>query len=176
MGMATDRTMAALRNRLGLDISVIEQFGRYVWGLLHLDLGYSARFNAPVVELIGGRLGNTVLLMLTALGLALLVGVTMGVVMAMRAGRATDHVLSFVALLFYSVPVFWGALILVLIFSVQQMVAMAGTRRSALREMFETVLDRLKYHPTGRLTVLVLHAAYARLVRTSMLEAGRRTM
>ena len=89
-GAATSAGMEALRARLGLDQSLITQFGQYVWGLLHLDLGQSVRYNAPVIDLIWQRLPDTVLLMVTAMTIAVALGIVMGMTMARFAGRLPD--------------------------------------------------------------------------------------
>src|ERR1700744_6385579 len=93
-GSATAETMAMMRERFGLDQPVLTQLMSFLNHLLHFDLGYSPRFNASVLDIIMQRLPNTVLLMVTALGFALLLGIVVGSVMAAWAGRWPDRVLS----------------------------------------------------------------------------------
>lgn len=175
-GAATAETMAELRSRFGLDLPIIDQFARYIWGLLHLDLGTSTRFNLPVGEVIMSRLPSTLLLMTVALGFALCVGIGMGVLMSLRAGRFLDRALSFVALFFYSVPAFWGALMLVIIFSVRLGWLPSGGYQTIGFEgsTFATFLDRARYIVLPALSLAMFFiAVYARLTRASMLEASR---
>ncbi|HWL70982.1 MAG TPA: ABC transporter permease [Geminicoccus sp.] len=172
-GAATAETMAATRARLGLDLPLLDQFLNYVTGLLHLDLGFSAKFGVPVLEVILDRLPNTLLLMVTALVFALLVGIIAGFLMALRAGSILDRAISVVALFFYSVPSFWGALMLIVIFSVQlgwlpssgyQTIGFEGSG-------LELALDMARYLALPALSLsLFFIAIYARLTRASMLE------
>jgi peptide/nickel transport system permease protein len=172
-GAATAETMAATRARLGLDLPLLDQFLNYVSGLVHLDLGFSAKFGVPVLEVILSRLPNTLLLMVTALVFALLVGIGAGFLMALRAGSLLDRAISVIALFFYSIPSFWGALMLIVIFSVQlgwlpssgyQTIGFEGSG-------LELALDMARYLILPALSLsLFFIAIYARLTRASMLE------
>ncbi len=75
-GSATEETMTALRHHFGLDQPLLMQFLSYIENLLHFSLGFSPLYNMPVSRLIGERLPGSLLLMTTALGLALIVGIT----------------------------------------------------------------------------------------------------
>jgi peptide/nickel transport system permease protein len=172
-GAATAETMAATRARLGLDLPLLDQFLNYLWHLLHLDLGFSAKFGVPVLEVVLDRLPATLLLMVTALVFALLVGLAAGFVMALKPGSLLDRAISVAALLFYSVPSFWGALMLIVIFSVQlgwlpssgyQTIGFEGSG-------LELALDMARYLVLPALSLsLFFIAIYARLTRASMLE------
>lgn len=117
-GAATQETMVMLKIRFGLDQPVLSQLVTYFYNLSHLSLGFSARYNAPVSELILSRLWMTILLKLSALSLALSIGVLFGVIMERFRNRWPDRLLSFLSLIFYSTPSFWTGLMLVLLFSV----------------------------------------------------------
>lgn len=175
-GTATAETMAALRSRLGLDLSVMTQFGNYVRGLLHFDLGYSARFGVPVTEIILDRLPATLILMVTALVASLFLGILAGTVMAAQVGRLTDRVLSVIVLLFYSVPSFWGALMLIVVFSVKlgwlpsNGMTTIGLSGPALVHLLD--LGAHLILPATSLALFFI-AIYARLTRASMLEVAR---
>src|SRR5207237_943840 len=80
-------TVAALRARFGLDQPVLVQLIAYLDNLAHFSLGYSPRYNLPVADIIGQRLPGTVVLMATALVIALAGGIALGIVMATFAGR-----------------------------------------------------------------------------------------
>ena len=172
-GGGTAETMAALRGRFGLDRPVLVQLGNFLGHLLHGDLGTSARFGVPVAGLVTERLGSTLLLMLTALGLALLAGVALGWAMAARAGRWPDRVLQVVALLCYSTPGFWVGLMAIVLFSVK-LGWLPGngseTVGAGLRGL-PWAIDRLSYLvlPAASLALFYV-AVYARLVRASLLE------
>src|SRR5271154_6845309 len=74
-GSATAEMMDALRQRVGVDQTGLTQLVSYFVHLAHFNLGYSAHFEMPVSQLILERLPNTLLLMLSALGLAIAVGI-----------------------------------------------------------------------------------------------------
>ena len=165
--------MTALRAHFGLDQPLIRQFLAYVDNLLHFSLGFSPLYNMPVSRLIGERLPGSLLLMTTALGIALLVGISAGVIMSSFAGRLPDRLLSVIALLFYSIPGFWIGLMLIVVFSVwlgwlpSGGAETIGTGLTGLRWM----LDRVRHLilPATSLALFFI-AIYARLVRASMLE------
>jgi peptide/nickel transport system permease protein len=172
-GSATEETMTALRAHFGLDQPLIRQFLAYVDNLAHFSLGFSPLYNMPVSRLIGERLPGSLLLMTTALGIALLVGISAGVIMSSFAGRLPDRLLSVIALLFYSIPGFWIGLMLIVVFSVwlgwlpSGGAETIGTGLTGLRWM----LDRVRHLilPATSLALFFI-AIYARLVRASMLE------
>src|SRR5260221_8854659 len=98
---------------------MLTQLVSYLVHLAHLDLGYSTRFGMPVLPLILERLPNTMVLMLSALGMALGMGILAGWIMAIFAGRWPDRILQVVVLLFYSTPGFWIGLMAIVLFSVK---------------------------------------------------------
>ncbi len=172
-GSATAETMAQMRGFFGLDQPMVRQLVTYVVKLAHLDLGYSARFGTPVLPLILERLPATLLLMVSALGMALVLGILAGWVMAIFAGRWPDWVLQFLVLVFYSTPGFWIGLMAIVLFSVKlgwlpsngdMTVGMAGGGLGLL-------LDRARYLllPSLALSSFFI-AVYARLTRATMLE------
>ena len=172
-GFATEETMSALRLRLGLDLSVLAQLWDYLTGLLQGDLGQSARYGMPVAEVIWQRLPGTLLLMSASLALAIGVGVALGAVMAVFAGRLPDRILSVVSLLFYSVPAFWIGLMLILVFSVRLgwlPSGGSGTIGSGLTG-WAALLDQARYMILPALSLAIFYLAiYARLTRAAMLE------
>ena len=112
-GSATAETMAVLRSQFRLDLSMLERLMAYLGHLAQFDLGMSPRHNQPVLDLIASRMGNTLLLMLTALGMAL------GAIMATQVGRWPDRVFSILALVLYSTPAFWLGLMSIVLFAVK---------------------------------------------------------
>lgn len=173
-GSATAETMAALRARFGLDQPLLGRFLSYIDGLAHFSLGMSPRFNMPVVALIWERLPGTLVLMVVALGLALLLGVALGTVMASFAGRPLDRIISVVVLCFYSVPGFWIGLMLVIVFSVKLDWLPSGGFETvgSGRTGFAAVLDGVRHIilPATSLALFFV-AIYARLTRAAVLEA-----
>lgn len=172
-GSATEETMAALRRSMGLDLSALEQLKTYLLHLAQLDLGHSPRYAMPVLDLIMQRLPGTLILMATALGLAVVLGVALGAVMSSFAGRIPDRLLSVLSLLFYSIPGFWIGLMLILLFSVKLgwlPSGGSGTIGSSLTG-WAAVLDKARYMILPAMSLSLFYVAiYARLTRAAMLE------
>lgn len=175
-GSATPEYLAALRKQFGLDQPLPVQFALYLRNLLSLNLGFSFRQGLPVLELITQRLPATLLLMGTSITFALLVGSAMGIAAARRAGRATDTVISSIALLFYATPVFWTGIMLIVVFSVWLDWLPVGGMTSIERGY--TGLAYLKdvaAHLVLPATTLGLFflAVYTRLMRAAMIDVQR---
>ncbi len=113
---STDENVAVVRAQLGLDRPIVEQYLSWMGGILQGDLGRDFISDAPLTELLAQRLPVTLELTILAMGLALLIGVPLGVLAATRGpwtGRATS---AFVVAAI-SVPDFWLGIMLVLLFS-----------------------------------------------------------
>ncbi len=175
-GSATAEMMEQLRERFGLDVPLLQQLVTYLGNLAKLSLGYSPRFNLPVSELIASRLGNTLLLMGTALTFAFVTGLLMGTAMGVWAGRWPDRLLSLLALVLYSTPGFWLALMAIVVFSVSLGWLPSGgtaTIGADLRGL-DWLLDRTRYLVLPALTMAAFYVAiFARLTRAAFLEVSR---
>jgi peptide/nickel transport system permease protein len=174
-GSATVETMAALRERFGLDLPALDQLLAYLGNLAQFSLGQSPRYNMPVASLITQRLPNTLVLMLLALSFALAIGIAAGAVMATFVGRWTDRALSVLALLFYSIPGFWVGLMLIVAFSVKLGWLPSGGAETigSGATGIEALLDRLKHLILPALSLALFYVAiYARLTRGAMLEVA----
>lgn len=109
--------MAEIRERLCLDCPLLVQYGRWLGGVLRGDLGTSIRFQVPVAQLIGERLGPTILLGIASSAVTYLIGIPLGVLSAVRRNTWVEFVvntLSFVAL---AVPAFFLGLLLLKVLS-----------------------------------------------------------
>lgn len=107
-----------LEVELGLDKPLYVQYGIYLWNLLHGNLGTSFLSNQPVSSELLSRAPSTLLLSFSAIVFALLVGVPLGVIGGVSPGSPQDAVARFVAFTGTSIPYFWLALLLVLLFAV----------------------------------------------------------
>lgn len=175
-GAATAETMAMLRKNFGLDQPLFVQLANYLDHLAHFSLGHSPRFNASVVDIIMARLPNTVLLMVTALSLALAIGVALGSVMAAFAGRWLDRALSVLVLLLYSMPGFWVGLMAIVLFSVKLGWLPSDGNASLGIDLtgLSLIGDRLAHLVLPALALASFFVAvYARLTRAAMLEVQR---
>lgn len=111
-------SLAAIRHQFGLDQPVPVQFAKYVDNALHGNLGRSARNGIGVGHIILQRLPVTLELSLLAIVLAVLVGIPLGILAAVRRGGLTDSVSSVFGLVGLSIPNFWLGLLLILGLSV----------------------------------------------------------
>ncbi|MCC7282123.1 MAG: ABC transporter permease [Acetobacteraceae bacterium] len=115
---ATNREIEAIRAQLGLDRPFLEQMLAWYGGLFRGDLGRSILLNRPVWQAIVERLPITLPLALFGLVLTVLIGVPAGVIAALRANSWVDQAVTALAMLGVSVPSFWLALMLIVLFGV----------------------------------------------------------
>ncbi|SMH53927.1 ABC transporter permease [Mesorhizobium australicum] len=172
-GSATEESMAAIRERLGLNLGLFEQVVNYLNNLAHFDLGKSARLGVPVTDLIVGRLPDTLLLVLSALGFALVIGIVLGWVMSAFAGKWPDRVISVVLMLIYAIPGFWLGLMAIVLFSVTMnwLPSNGNASIGAGLTGLDAFVDRLRHLIMPALSLSLFYAAvYARLTRATMLE------
>jgi len=159
---AAPEDVAALRQRLGLDRPLLEQYVGYMRGLTRGDLGTSFRYNTPVTTEIVQRLPNTVRLAAAAMIVALLISIPLGVLGAVFKGRAIDHAAMAGSLVGVSVPAFWLGPMLALIFSVRLgLLPVSGTGSPAHLVLPAVTLGT------------ALAAILARITRASLLEELR---
>src|SRR5574341_52250 len=93
----TAEDLARVRHRLGLDRPLPVQYGRFLVGVVTLDFGASYRFDQPARELVVERFPATLILAVSALGLALLASVPLGVISAVRRNSPLDVGVSFLS-------------------------------------------------------------------------------
>lgn len=172
-GSATPEYIAQLRQRFGLDRPLALQLLFYVKNTLTLDLGFSFRHNLPVLDLILARLGPTLLLMLTTLGVSVTAGIVLGLLAAARAGSWRDTLISILALVSYATPLFWVGLMLIVVFSIKlDWLPTSGMETvAAFHEGWARVADIARHLVLPALTLSLFYMAlYVRLMRASMLE------
>jgi peptide/nickel transport system permease protein len=114
---ATPDRVAALRDQLHLNDSVISQYLQWLGGLLTGDLGTSAATQQPVSELLSARVGNSVFLVLVASVVAIPLSLVIGVWTAMHRDRPADHITSTATLVLAALPEFVIGIALVLLFA-----------------------------------------------------------
>jgi ABC-type dipeptide/oligopeptide/nickel transport system permease component len=112
------QAIATLRAKYHLDLPWYQQFGYYVRDLLHGNLGESIRLRKPVADEIGYRYVNTIMLTGAALAIALVLGLTTGIVAAAKRNTWLDVTATTIGLFGISMPAFFFGLLLILIFSV----------------------------------------------------------
>ncbi len=179
-GMNAD-VIAHIRTNFGLDQPLLVRYLKWLGSLLTGDLGYSFSTGRPVLSVVKELLPNTLLLSGCALLVSFLTGVVVGTLQAAYRGSVFDSVSNVTLLFFYSMPSFWLALMLILVFSVYAHNAwqwsvwlpVSGMTSMDYTQLapWHRFLDRV-WHlalPVLSLT-LALTAAIARFMRSSMLE------
>lgn len=117
LGMRGDAAQKAqLRAEMGLDRPLPVQYADFLAHALRGDLGRSYRSNAPVAAEIGARLPATIELATAAMLAAVVTGLTLGILLALRRGSALDHLGTVGSLLGVSIPNFWLGLLLIIVF------------------------------------------------------------
>lgn len=172
----TPEIVAAIRDQFGLDQPWYVQYLKYVEQLvLHQDLGYSYQSNVSVASEIVARLPVTLSLALGAVVTWLVVGIPIGIVSAVRRGRASDRLLMIGALIGISAPAYWLGLVALYLLSkdigVLPLFEGAGAYPTGGESLFT---DPARVAPALVLPCLVLAASfaaiYARFVRASLSE------
>jgi peptide/nickel transport system permease protein len=116
---ASAATIAEVRLELGTDRPLGQRYRDYLGGLLHGDLGRSYATHEPVIARLAAQAPATAWLTLAASAVALLLGVSLGVVAALKHERWPDRAIQSFALFIASIPSFWLGLLLILVFSVK---------------------------------------------------------
>ena len=116
---AREDTLAALRQRLGLDAPLWLRYGRWAGGMLMGDFGVSYTYGVPVADLIRQRGMVSVPLALMAIALSTAIAIPTGVLAAARRGRAVDAAMMGVAQIGVALPNFWLGILLILAFAIK---------------------------------------------------------
>ncbi len=175
MGPNTDdpAMRAALEQKYGLDQPLIVQFGKYLGTAVTGDLGDSYMYNRPVTDMIGERVGATLLLGFTSYLIAAILGTLAGVRAAKREGGPFDFGMSGGAYVASSLPSFWLGLMLIILFSsmLGWLPSYGMTTARANYQGMEYVLDVAKHMVLPVITlVIVLIPEYFRIAKSSMLQ------
>ncbi len=174
MGGATEEMLESIRKAYGLDRPFHEQLISYVGKVFQGDLGHSYYFDQPVTDLILERLSATILLVLTSLFLAIIIGTFLGVFASQNPNGMLSHFVTILALLGYSLPVFWTGIMLLILLAAPpvDLFPIAGmydvTKDGGT---FDYMLDVLHHLVLPVVTLATIYLAfYSRLSRASMLD------
>lgn len=155
---ATAEDVERLREELGFNDPLVIQYARYIGGVVQGDLGTSIRSGQPVWTEIVERLPSTATLTMSAVIVAAVTGITLGVIAAVNAGGWADTLIMGFAMLGISMPTFWSGILLILLFGlVLRWLPIAGEGPAAL------------VMPTIALSAPSA-AVLARITRSSVLE------
>ena len=156
---ATQADIEAMRSALGFDRPLAIQYLEYLRGLLTFDLGRSYVQNVSVWTLIASRLPYTLMLAGGALLVAIGLGITLGVIMAVRRGRAESKAIMGFVLAGQSMPTFWSAILMIMVFAVW----LGWLPPSGARDWPSLIM------PSIALGLLSM-ATFARVARTAVLD------
>jgi peptide/nickel transport system permease protein len=171
LGSAAEQPqIEALRTKLGLDKPVLVQYGHWIAGVLRGDLGRSIVHGEPVMELILKRLPITMSVAAASLLLSLCFSVPAGIIAALRHNTYADYLFMGLVIVAVSVPSFWLALLLILLFSVKlNLLPTVG-----FVSIFVDFTRGVQYLILPAVSLaLILAAIVARMTRSSMLEVLR---
>ena len=158
-----------LRTLHGLDRPIAERYVTWLGGALQGDLGYSRTHTRPVMEVLLPRLWNTVLLMGLSLALALAIALPLGILAASRPRGALDHGINLFAFAGISVPPFWLAILLIMLFAV----SLGWLPASGMGEPGDPA-DAIRHLVLPVLTLTLLTAGgIIRFMRAAMMESLR---
>src|SRR5436190_139628 len=169
---ATPELRAALEKEFGLDKPIWEQYLIYLKDLATGNLGVSFTNQQPVWDNLLEDLANTIPMVLLGTVIAIIVGISTGVLSAWRRGTLLDQISTNVAIAFYSFPTQWLALVLLIYFS-KWLPSHGRTNDFLLNPTpSEHLVDVLRHMLLPSLTVaLTLYGEYTLIVRSAMLEA-----
>jgi peptide/nickel transport system permease protein len=169
---ATALTIADVRHRLGTDRPVLQQYGSYLWRLLHGDLGYSFVNSESVTTIIRQDLPVTASVALGGAVLWLAIGVSSGVLAATRPRSIADRAVTGFALLFYSMPTFLlGQLLLLSLFFRLHLVGFTFFPGGGYVGITSSAYEWFRHMLLPWITIALVSAAtYSRLTRGAMLD------
>lgn len=161
--------LARIERLLGTDQPLPAQYASWLGNVLRGDWGISFRYREPVAAVVGGRLPNTVQLVLASLMLAVGLSIPLGIVAAVARRRWVQYIASVATMIGVSIPTFWLGMMVLLFFSVRLRWLPSGGM-STIGAGFDPV-DQLAHliAPATVLATLYI-AAWSRYVRSSVLE------
>lgn len=166
-------TVEIIRQQMGLDLPVWRQYFQWMGALMQGNLGVSFTHNRPVAEVLGEAVLNTLQLTVTVFLIQLIIGVTLGVLAAVKQNTVLDFSLNSFLLFLYSMPGFWLALMAVLVFSYKLGWLPASQMRSfdVPEGLWPQFVDRVKHLILPSLVLATPFIAHtARFVRGTLCE------
>lgn len=168
----TPQEIEQVRAALGLNQPVFVRYFTWILGVMRGDLGYSMQNSVPVMDLLMARLPATIELSAAALIVSTILGSLLGVISAVRKGKATDNFLSLFGMVGVAIPQFLLGLLCILIFGIYLKWLPVGGRYLPGEE---ALVDRLKYLIMPAMVLgLSMTAGVMRYSRSSMLDSMNR--
>ncbi|MBZ0286937.1 MAG: ABC transporter permease [Anaerolineae bacterium] len=164
---ASDESVAAIRERLGLNHPFLEQYGNWLGKALQGDLGSSLITSQPVAPQLIQRLGPTIELAVASLLIGLAIAFPVGIISAVRPGSKIDIIASFFSQIGVSIPSFWMGILLVLLFSL----TLDWLPPSGYTPLTEDPMDWLAHLILPAVTTGIVSASIlTRFIRSAMLD------
>ena len=167
----TPKDAVRLKALYGLDKPIYERYWNWLGRALQGDFGYSRTYTQPAIDILLPRMGNTALLMTVSLVLALAIAIPIGIYAALKPYTKLDYAINLLCFAGISIPSFWLALLVIILFAVSLAWFPAGGMETVGRG---GILDRAWYMVLP-VMVLTLHSAggFTRYMRASMLQVLR---
>ncbi|MCS7171230.1 MAG: ABC transporter permease [Aquificaceae bacterium] len=169
----SQETIEALKKQYGLDQNFLVQYFRWLFSALSFDLGYSFQYHAPVSQLIGERIWNTLLLTVSSTLLSWVVAIPLGLFAGLKENSLLDRVIRAYSYLLMSFPSFFLAFLMLLAVSKTGFLPVGGIHSPDFHKLslWGKVLDLLAHMLVPVLTLtLVSSAGLIRLMRSSVIE------
>jgi len=167
---ASPQAIAEFNHENGLDLPAWQQYLYYLGQLLHGNLGFSYHLNQSVVELLQDHLPKTLILLTISTLLALAIAVPLGMLQAVRRNKLEDYFFTSLSFALYSMPPFWLALILIIIFAVNLNLLPPQGPQGAVSTYLDDPSQILGLVLPVMSLALVTIALFSRYMRSSMLD------
>jgi peptide/nickel transport system permease protein len=161
---ATNEDIAKVNAQLGLDRPIWQQYGTYMKGLFHGDLGQSVTYGKPAADVIGVALPTTIFLAVYAVVLTAIITVVLAVIAALRRDKPVDHAIRAVPVVGLGMPAFWVGTMLLFLLAYKLPIFPAGGLEPGFTGHLKTL-----FLPAVTLSVLYT-AVLVRSLRASLLE------
>jgi peptide/nickel transport system permease protein len=163
----SEETRAALEKKLGLDQPLAIQYVRWLWRFVTGDWGVSFVNGQPVIDVIARKLPATYILAAASMAIAGLIAVPLGVIAAVRRNTGVDYLAMVAALIGISIPSFWMAIMLILVFSLK----LGWLPSIGFVSPFKAPVESLRHLllPATALGTTVA-GTFTRMIRSSLLE------
>ena len=166
-GMSEEQ-IQTIREEYGVDGNIVKQYVAWVGHVVRGDLGTSIYTNRPVTELLAEKLPATLILMGAALLISLLVSIPLGLWAGLKKNKMTDNIISFLSYFGISVPQFWLAMILIIIFALTLEILPSGGMRTV---NVDTTWDLLRHLVLPAVVLSFSNTAvFTRYIRSSTIS------
>jgi peptide/nickel transport system permease protein len=172
---ATPQAVARIRHEMGLDRPLLDQFWSYLGNMATGQLGNSITFGGPVIETIGNRIAPTAILVTYGMLIALIFGVPMAIIAAVREGGWADSVIRLISTFSFGMPPFWSGLMLSFLFGLELKLFPVSGYKTGIGGIFETMTLPAITLAFALLVIIVrnLRSSLIEVLQSDYIEAAR---